>query len=141
MPAGQLTHVAPDDEAITSENLPAWHAVHVLFVLAATTSEYFPLGQSVHALYFAYEYVPALQLAHDDMPDVEELNLPAVQSVHAELFVKLNVPFVQMVHTELLEPLNVPFVQIVHVELLLDGLYWPAVQGLHAEIVDAIVVG
>ena len=64
-------HVAPDGEAVTLEDLPAWHAVHVLFVLAATTSEYFPLGQLVHALYFANEYVPALQLAHEDMPDVE----------------------------------------------------------------------
>ena len=139
LPAAQLTHVAPDDEAITPENLPAWHAVHV-FVLAATTSEYFPFGQLVHALYFAYEYVPALQLAHEDMPDVEELNLPAVQSVHAELFVKLNVPFAQMVHTELLVTLKVPPSQRVHVELPFDER-WPAAQFWHAEIVEAPVVG
>ena len=61
--------------------------------------------------------------------------------MHAELFVKLNVPFGQMVHTVLRIKLNVPPSQIVHVELLLDGLYWPAVQDLHAEIVEAPVVG
>jgi hypothetical protein len=71
LPAAQLTHVVDDGEAITFENFPAWHAVQVLLVLAATTSEYFPLGQSVHALLFAYEYFPALQLAHEDMPAVE----------------------------------------------------------------------
>ncbi len=71
VPDGQLRHVVDDGEAVTFENLPAWHAVHVLLVLAATTSEYFPRGQLVHALYFAYEYVPALQLAHEAMPAVE----------------------------------------------------------------------
>jgi hypothetical protein len=45
--------------------------VHASFVVAATISEYLPLGQLVHALYFANEYVPALQLAHEDMPAVE----------------------------------------------------------------------
>jgi hypothetical protein len=113
----------------------AWHAWHVVAVVAPAAVEYVPAPQSVHpALPAIILYFPATQAAHGPpsapVKPTLHVQLPAAELAFDELEFAGHARHVEAsVAPVLIE--YVPVKQSVHVALPLAILYFPATQATH----------